>query len=124
MEHNVTLNTALQTDLKVSPRFFDTVGITLEQNWQLKKKFASGISNALIDKMHKTVMDAGSDGAKITGAGGGGFLVVFCNPWRQDEVRIAIEKQFAGTELNMKEMPFEIDRYGSRILMDMEVATW
>ena len=53
----------------------DMIGHLLHESWQLKKQMASKISNDTLDEMYKAARKAGAFGGKITGAGGGGFLL-------------------------------------------------
>lgn len=55
------------------------VGQLMERSWQCKKKLSSHISNSKIDALYDAAMQAGAIGGKISGAGGGGFMV-FCCP--------------------------------------------
>ena len=48
------------------------------ESWEAKRKLASGVSNDQIDAAVTRALDAGASGAKLTGAGGGGFLLVIC----------------------------------------------
>jgi D-glycero-alpha-D-manno-heptose-7-phosphate kinase len=54
------------------------VGPLLEQGWQRKRATASGIATPLIDAVHDAALAAGATGAKVSGAGGGGFMVLAC----------------------------------------------
>ncbi len=56
-----------------------SMGKILDLGWHYKKKMAKGISNASIDKIYQTAMDAGASGGKISGAGGGGFMIFYCH---------------------------------------------
>ena len=58
----------------------DTFGSLLHRSWQLKKGLAPGISNGGIDSSSSRALEAGALGGKITGAGGGGFLLLYCPP--------------------------------------------
>lgn len=53
-------------------------GKLLHQNWMLKKSLASGVSNPMIDEAYSTAMKNGALGGKLLGAGGGGFLLFYC----------------------------------------------
>jgi D-glycero-alpha-D-manno-heptose-7-phosphate kinase len=57
--------------------------------------------------MYDAAIEAGALGGKLAGAGGGGFLVLFCPPSKQAAVRAAL--------LGYKELPFGIDWAGARI---------
>lgn len=52
----------------------------LNHGWESKKKTSSVISNPLIEKMYQYIMANGGKAAKISGAGGGGFMMIFCDP--------------------------------------------
>ncbi len=54
------------------------IGKILDNGWQFKKKMAKGITNDLIDKIYSSALKAGASGGKISGAGGGGFMLFYC----------------------------------------------
>ncbi len=56
----------------------DQIGEILEFGWKYKKQMATGISNPMINKIYKTAMANGATGGKISGAGGGGFMIFYC----------------------------------------------
>ncbi|MDD3961829.1 MAG: dehydrogenase [Bacteroidales bacterium] len=62
------------------------IGEILDMGWQHKKKMAHGITNSYFDEIYQTAMDAGATGGKISGAGGGGFMVFYCPGNTRDEV--------------------------------------
>jgi len=68
----------------------DEVGALMHESWLLKRSLASRISNGAIDRMYATARGAGALGGKISGAGGGGFLLLYCPPERQNDVRAAL----------------------------------
>ncbi len=78
----------------------------MRESWEAKRKLASGVSNDQIDVAVSRALDAGASGAKLTGAGGGGFLLVICPVERQHAVRQNLA--------NMRELPVKLDRLGSR----------
>lgn len=57
---------------------FNEMGELLDFGWQNKKKMAPGISNEVIDELYDTALNAGATGGKISGAGGGGFMTIYC----------------------------------------------
>lgn len=89
-------------------RDFDMFGSLLDEAWMLKRQLASGISNGELDAMYDTARRGGAIGGKITGAGGGGFLLVYCPPGRQDAVRQAL--------CVFRELPFRLARDGARVV--------
>jgi len=66
------------------------MGELLDQGWQLKKRFTEGVSNRRIDAMYARAREAGALGGKLTGAGGGGFLLLFCDFSRRAKVAKAV----------------------------------
>lgn len=101
-------NMALQAKTCLQEGEFDELGYLLDQSWQLKKQLASGISNNFIDEIYATACKAGALGGKITGAGGGGFLLLYCPPERQERVRAALS--------SLPELPFHLERDGSKVI--------
>lgn len=83
---------------------FNTIGQLLDSSWHQKKKMAEGISNTKIDEIYTAAKEAGAMGGKISGAGGGGFMVFFVdNHYRQALIERLEEftgevKQFTFTE--------------------------
>ena len=86
----------------------DRWGLTLDQNWTKKKRFASGISNPVIDDMYKCAKSAGASGGKILGAGGGGFLLLYVPKEHQTAVRIALS--------SYREINFSFESGGAQII--------
>src|SRR5690606_39040702 len=70
----------------------DEFGQLLDTSWQFKKQLASGISNPAIDKAYECARQNGALGGKITGAGGGGFLMLYCPDEHQSDVRGALQE--------------------------------
>ena len=54
------------------------IGEILDYGWRYKKQMASGITNSTIDEIYETALKAGATGGKISGAGGGGFMIFYC----------------------------------------------
>lgn len=90
----------------------DCIGEYLHASWQLKKRLASKISNGAIDEMYAAARRAGALGGKISGAGGGGFLLIYCPYERQDAVRAALHP--------LQELPFNIEPHGSKVIFDYQ----
>jgi D-glycero-alpha-D-manno-heptose-7-phosphate kinase len=88
----------------------DAIGEMLHESWILKKELASQISNDRIDDMYIAARKAGAIGGKITGAGGGGFLLLFCPHERQDSVREALN--------GLQELPFLLEQDGSKVIFN------
>jgi D-glycero-alpha-D-manno-heptose-7-phosphate kinase len=88
----------------------NTCGELLDQNWQLKQKMASGISNPNIQEMYEKARSAGAIGGKIAGAGGGGFLLLIVPRENQNKVFETLK--------NYRELPFMIEQSGSKVIFD------
>jgi D-glycero-alpha-D-manno-heptose-7-phosphate kinase len=88
----------------------DKTGDYLKINWDLKKNLAPNVTNSEIERMHETAMKSGARGAKISGAGGGGFLLVYCERNLQDRLRKGMKEY--------RELPFLLEKFGSRIIFN------
>lgn len=58
--------------------FLHDIGKILDIGWEHKKLMADGISNELMENIYATAKKAGASGGKISGAGGGGFMIFYC----------------------------------------------
>lgn len=67
------------------------IGTVLHDSWLNKKQMASGISNPVIDNIYETAINAGAIGGKISGAGGGGFMMFFAEKSNRYPVIKALE---------------------------------
>jgi D-glycero-alpha-D-manno-heptose-7-phosphate kinase len=85
----------------------DALGTLLDQNWELKRGLADGISNESVDRWYRVAREAGATGGKLLGAGGGGFLLLFVPPERQNAVRAALPE--------LRAMPLKLAAQGSHI---------
>jgi D-glycero-alpha-D-manno-heptose-7-phosphate kinase len=88
----------------------DAIGRLLDQSWELKKQLASKISNCTIDDAYEAARKAGAIGGKITGAGGGGFLMLYCPVERQEAVRQVLR--------DMRELPFHFEQDGTKVIFN------
>lgn len=70
---------------------FDGLANCLNSSWESKKKMATVITNPEIDEMFGYVMEHGGKAAKISGAGGGGFMMIFVDPIRRHELISALK---------------------------------
>jgi D-glycero-alpha-D-manno-heptose-7-phosphate kinase len=85
------------------------VGRLLHDGWQLKRELASTITNDQIDGWYERAIEAGADGGKLCGAGGGGCIVFIVDPERQGRVREALS--------DLIEVPISYEVHGSRVLL-------
>jgi D-glycero-alpha-D-manno-heptose-7-phosphate kinase len=90
----------------------DAIGDLLHESWELKKQLASKISNGDVDDLYAIARKAGATGGKIAGAGGGGFLLLYCPPGKQEYLR---------REMHMlQELPFNLGQDGSKVIFDYQ----
>jgi|TARA_B100001971_G_C18164227_1_gene523211 D-glycero-alpha-D-manno-heptose-7-phosphate kinase len=81
-------------------------GKTLDENWQLKKSLSNKISNTDIDDIYSLAIKNGALGGKLLGAGGGGFLLFYCNKEHQAQLRNVLN--------NLKEIEFKFEMDGTK----------
>lgn len=91
-------------------------GELLDLNWQNKKRFAPGVTTPFIDECYELALAKGAIGGKITGAGGGGFLMLYCEEENQDRVTAALEAK------GLSRMNFRFETEGARVLMNAGLA--
>jgi D-glycero-alpha-D-manno-heptose-7-phosphate kinase len=84
-------------------------GLLLHEAWACKRKLADKVSTSAIDEIYAEALDAGAIGGKILGAGGGGFLLLFCKPELQPAVRERLKR--------LVHVPFNFDESGSRVVL-------
>lgn len=89
----------------------DDFGALLDESWQHKKRLASGVTNAFIDEAYTAARTHGALGGKITGAGGGGFLMLYCKEEYQEDVRTALE------QLGLRQIHCAFEFEGTRVLL-------
>jgi D-glycero-alpha-D-manno-heptose-7-phosphate kinase len=95
-------------------RCFDDCGDLLNEHWLLKRELADGISNDFVEQVYTKAMCSGASGGKLLGAGGGGFLLLYCKPESQASVR----RELSG----LREMPFRFSSAGSRVIFSDELS--
>ena len=78
----------------------------LNSEWELKKRLDQGISTEDTDRLLQAAREAGALGGKLLGAGGGGFLLLYCEPGKQVRVQNAVEM------LGGKTFPVRFDKDG------------
>ena len=86
----------------------DEFGRLLDVTWRLKRQTGSTISTDSIDSLYEKGIQAGALGGKLLGAGGGGFLLFYVQPEKQEKVREALS--------NLLEVPFKFERSGTRVI--------
>ena len=89
-------------------RDLNVFGRLLHEGWEAKKSLESSISNSTIDEYYNRGIRAGALGGKLLGAGGGGFLLFFCEPHQQTRLREELSE--------LRELRFSLDPEGSKIV--------
>ena len=83
-------------------------GELMHEAWLAKRSLSASVSNNDVDRAYEAACAAGATGGKITGAGGGGFMLLFVPPERQKTVREALN--------SLIHVPFAFDYNGSQII--------
>jgi D-glycero-alpha-D-manno-heptose-7-phosphate kinase len=86
----------------------DYFGKILHENWMLKQKLASQISNNYIDDIYNAGIKAGATGGKLLGAGGGGFMLFYCKESKRQKLIEALQP--------LEKFDFAFDRDGSKVI--------
>jgi D-glycero-alpha-D-manno-heptose-7-phosphate kinase len=87
-------------------------GECLHAGWEHKKRFAAGVTNPDIDAAYAAARAAGALGGKIAGAGGGGFMLIYCHDGAQAAVTQALDQR------GLRRMDFRLEEGGARVLLN------
>ena len=87
--------------------FTEEFGRMLHDGWLHKQKLAANISDSQIAEYYDRALRAGAVGGKLLGAGGGGFLLFYCDEWLQQNVEEA---------LGLRRVDFNFTQNGSRVI--------
>jgi D-glycero-alpha-D-manno-heptose-7-phosphate kinase len=88
----------------------DSLGSLLHQSWQVKRRLASKVSNEHLNEIYEAARRAGALGGKVTGAGGGGFLLLYVPYECQNNVRVALQ--------GLQELPFRMESDGTKVIFN------
>lgn len=86
----------------------DDFGRLLDHTWRLKRQIGAAVSTEGIDTLYEKGIQAGALGGKLLGAGGGGFLVFYVQPEKQEAVKRAMRE--------LMHIPFEFENGGTRVI--------
>ena len=89
-------------------RDLDDFGRFLDHTWKLKRQAGAAVSTSSIDALYEKGLQAGALGGKLLGAGGGGFLVFYVQPEKQNDVRTAMK--------DLMHIPFKFEDGGTRVI--------
>ena len=84
-------------------------GGLLHETWLHKKSLSDKVSTKVVNDIYETAVEAGALGGKLLGAGGGGFMLLFVPPERQEKVKRSLG--------NLVNVPFTFENTGSRIAL-------
>ena len=83
-------------------------GRMLDTTWRLKRGTGVKVSNGSIDELYATAINAGALGGKLLGAGGGGFLLFYCEKEKQEALKKALDQLMI--------VPFNFENEGTQVL--------
>jgi D-glycero-alpha-D-manno-heptose-7-phosphate kinase len=95
-------------DVLTSGRDLSIFGNLLHRGWEAKRSLTDAISNPRIDQLYERGLRAGASGGKLLGAGGGGFLLFFCEVHNQAQLREELS--------DLRELTFSLDQQGTQIV--------
>ena len=90
----------------------DRYGALLHASWELKKRLAPGVTTAQVDAWYAVARAHGALGGKLTGAGGGGFFLLYCAEPVQEAVTSALEQR------GLVRLDFRFDAGGAGVVLD------
>jgi D-glycero-alpha-D-manno-heptose-7-phosphate kinase len=95
-------------DILLGTGAIEAFGRLLDESWRLKRGLSPAISTSAIDGIYAAARAGGAIGGKLLGAGGGGFMLIFADPERQDSVRKALT--------GLLEVPVRFEAGGSHLV--------
>lgn len=109
---HVIKNAAIQLRTELERGNIDWMGECLHRSWTAKRQLASGITDPWIDQWYEAALSAGAAGGKIAGAGGGGFLLLYCEPHHQERVTVTLQS------LGLSPMDFRFECGGPMVIVN------
>lgn len=97
-----------QDILENESRGLNDFGRLLDKTWRLKRQTGNQISTSNIDSLYEAGIASGALGGKLLGAGGGGFLLFYCEKDKQDDLRKALSE--------LMEVPFKFEEEGTTFI--------
>lgn len=99
---------AIELEQHLNAQRIEVVGEVMHAGWLEKKNLATSISNPQIDEWYEKAISAGAKGGKLLGAGGGGFMMFYCEPENQKALSEALH--------DMRMVDFDLTMRGTQIL--------
>jgi len=110
--HNIK-QVAMDMQICLEQGNLDEYARLLHYSWQEKRRLAPGLSTGFIDECYNLALQNGASAGKITGAGGGGFLLLYCQEHTQDAVTSVLEDR------GLKRMNFRFDHQGASVVLNV-----
>jgi len=85
------------------------LGLMFDEHWKYKKTLAKGITNSNFDRIYDIAKKNGAIGGKLSGAGGGGFFIFYCEE-DQNKLRESMKKE------GLRELRYDFDFEGTKVL--------
>lgn len=92
---------------------FPAIGRVMDESWRRKRQAVPHISNSMIDAAYEAAISAGALGGRISGAGNGGILIIFCPP--SDTISVTARL----TAMGLKPFDWDFDTDGSKVLVNL-----
>jgi D-glycero-alpha-D-manno-heptose-7-phosphate kinase len=92
-------------------------GLALDAHWQAKKRLSNKISNPRFDELYELARRNGALGGKISGAGGGGFLLLYTER-RHAQLRDVLRR------CGLREMRYHFDFEGTKVVANLTDGTY
>jgi D-glycero-alpha-D-manno-heptose-7-phosphate kinase len=110
--HNIK-QVAIEVQACLEKGDLDEFARLLDYSWQEKRRLAPGLSTGFIDECYNLALQKGASAGKITGAGGGGFLLLYCHEHAQESVTRSLEDH------GLKRMNFRFDQQGATVVLNV-----
>jgi D-glycero-alpha-D-manno-heptose-7-phosphate kinase len=95
--------------------FLVEIGRMLNQSWQIKRSLSKAITTESIDRIFEIIIASGAYGAKLCGAGGGGFFLALISPDRRQQLQTAVAP--------LSVVPIDIDVDGTSLIYPAQATT-
>jgi D-glycero-alpha-D-manno-heptose-7-phosphate kinase len=103
---------AIETRARLLRGEIAAIGELLHRSWLAKRTLARGISDPTIDRWYDLALRAGATGGKLVGAGGGGFLLLYCDPECHEAVSQRLDVE------GLTRMDFDFESSGGTVIMN------